>query len=143
MNQESKKLIVLQGIPASGKSTFARDFVKGKTDWIIVSRDAIRDMRGDYWVPNQENWVSDVELTSIESALKRGFNVIIDATNLNKKTVTKWENLILSYPDYNIEFKVFKIDLQEAIRRDIHRTRSVGTVVIKTMYDKGKDLYDI
>lgn len=37
------RLIILQGAPAAGKSTWAREFVKGKKDWVIVNRDSIRD----------------------------------------------------------------------------------------------------
>lgn len=42
------KILVLQGPPASGKSTFAKEFVKDKPDWIIVSRDEIREGTGKY-----------------------------------------------------------------------------------------------
>jgi F0F1-type ATP synthase epsilon subunit len=52
---------MLQGIPASGKSTWCREFIKGKKDWVIVNRDAIRNMRGDYWIPEQETYISEIE----------------------------------------------------------------------------------
>lgn len=43
------ELLVLQGIPASGKSTWAKEFIKGKEDqWIIVNRDSIRESTGKY-----------------------------------------------------------------------------------------------
>ena len=42
------KILVLCGPPASGKSTYAREFIKGKIDWVIVNRDSIREGRGDY-----------------------------------------------------------------------------------------------
>ena len=49
-------LLILQGIPGSGKSTWARKFIKDKSkSWIIVNRDAIRDMLGNYWIPSREN----------------------------------------------------------------------------------------
>lgn len=52
------KILVLQGPPASGKSTCARGLVKNNRDWVIVSRDAIRESRGDYWIPEQESYIS-------------------------------------------------------------------------------------
>ena len=103
------ELVILQGIPGSGKSTWAKEFVKGKTDWVIVNRDSIRDMRGDYWIPNQEKWVSKVEEASINSALNYNYNVIIDATNLNPKTLKKWQNIAYSF-NAEIKHKIFKID---------------------------------
>lgn len=42
------KILVLQGPPASGKSTFARKFVKSNLDWVIVNRDSLREGRGEY-----------------------------------------------------------------------------------------------
>ena len=36
------------GPPASSKTTWAREFIKGKTDWVIVNRDSLREGRGDY-----------------------------------------------------------------------------------------------
>ena len=42
------KLLVLRGCPASGKSTMAKEFVAGKKDWVIVSRDEIREATGTY-----------------------------------------------------------------------------------------------
>lgn len=146
------KLIILQGIPGSGKSTWARNFVKDKTDWVIVNRDSIRNMRGDYWIPNQERWVTEVEFYSITSALLRNLNVIVDATNMNKKTVDKLKSTVnsinktksLTAEEFvNIEYKVFKIDVEEAIERDKLRDRTVGAMVIRSMYNKYKDSYDI
>lgn len=42
------KILCLMGPPASGKSSYAREFIKGKTDWVIVNRDSLRESRGDY-----------------------------------------------------------------------------------------------
>lgn len=41
-------ILILKGPPASGKSTMAREFIKGKVDWVIVNRDSLRESRGDY-----------------------------------------------------------------------------------------------
>lgn len=43
-----KKIIVLQGPPASGKSTWARETAKAGTPYVIVNRDSIRNARGEY-----------------------------------------------------------------------------------------------
>ena len=52
------KILVLQGVPASGKSTFARSLVLKDKSYVIVSRDAIREARGDYWIPEHEDYIS-------------------------------------------------------------------------------------
>ena len=64
------KMLVLQGCPASGKSTFARKFVEGQSDkWIITNRDSIRRMFGEYWIPSRETLVKDSEYSIILLAL--------------------------------------------------------------------------
>lgn len=132
---KKNKIIALQGVPSSGKSTYAREFVKGKKDWVIVNRDSIRDGRGDYWIPEQEQYISKIEEFQIEEALRNGLNVIIDATNLNPKTIKKWEDLAQKH-NVALEFKEFKISYKEAIERDSKRERSVGKKVIRDFFMK-------
>ena len=128
-----KKIIVLQGAPASGKSTWAREFVTGKKDWVIVNRDSIRDGRGDYWIPEQEDYVSAVEEFQIRMAITNDLNVIIDATNLNPKTIEKWEKIAEEYC-VEIEYKLIEIPYKEALERDSKRARPVGKKVIDRFY---------
>ena len=129
------KILCLVGPPASGKSTWAREFIKGKTDWVIVNRDSLREGRGDYWVPSQEEYITDLEEFSIKAAIKRGYNVIIDATNLNPKTQEKWKK-IANETKSSIEFKEFYIPFKEALERDKNRERSVGEKVLKRFYQQ-------
>lgn len=127
------KIIVLQGAPASGKSTWAREFVTGKKDWVIVNRDSIRDGRGDYWIPEQEGYISSVEEFQIRTAITNDLNVIIDATNLNPKTIEKWKKIAEEYC-VEIEYKLFEIPYKEALERDSKRARPVGKKVIDRFY---------
>ena len=129
------KILVLQGCPCSGKTSFAREFIKGKQDWVIVNRDSLREGRGDYWVPSQEDYISDLEEFSVRSAIKRGYNVIIDATNLNPKTIEKWSKLAKETKS-SIEYREFYIPFKEALERDKNRERSVGEKVLKNFYLK-------
>lgn len=138
------KILVLKGPPAAGKSTFARDFVSKNSHWIIVCRDSIRDSLGEYWVPERENLVSKIERDNIISAIEMGWNVIIDATNLNPKTIAKWEALADEYK-CELEYKEFWIPFHEAIERDQNadRKHKIGFKVIKGFYDRYKpDLID-
>jgi len=133
---EKLKILVLQGIPASGKSTWAREFIKAEgLYWVIVNRDSMRNMLGDYWVPTREKLIDSMEESSVILALNRNYNVIIDATNLNPKTIAKWSNLATEY-GADIEFKLFNVALDEAIKRDSLRDKPVGAKVIKDFYFK-------
>lgn len=127
------KILVLQGVPASGKSTFAKSLVLKDKSYVIVSRDAIREARGDYWIPEHEDYISDIEEFEIRSAIKHNLNPIIDATNLNPKTIAKWKNLAEEL-NVNIEFKMFEIDFATALERDSKRERSVGKKVLERFF---------
>lgn len=131
------KIIVLSGPPASGKTVFARDYIQTHKDCVIVNRDDFRSARGDYWVPSQEDYISDIEEAAVRSALKRGLTPIIDATNLNPKTISKW-NTIADEFGVEVETKSFYIPFKDAVERDRLRGeaggRSVGEKVLKDFY---------
>src|SRR5690606_5236233 len=78
-------LYILRGLPASGKSTWAKNKAKEEPNTIIVNRDSIRTMlKGEYKLfpfgSKMEELVSDIEMTSMQSGLIMGYNVIIDST---------------------------------------------------------------
>lgn len=127
------KMLVLQGVPASGKSTFAKELASRDHSYVIVNRDSIRESRGDYWIPEQEDYISAIEEFSIKDAISRGLNVIIDATNLNPKTIEKWKQMATKL-NCDIEFKLFEIEYKEALARDAQRIRPVGEKVLKRFF---------
>lgn len=129
------KILVLQGAPASGKSTFARQLAHEDKSYVIVNRDSIRNSRGDYWIPSQEDYITSIEEFSIKNALGRGYNVIVDATNLNPITINKWK-VIADEFNAEIEFKMFEISFEDAVARDKLRDNSVGEKVIKEFFRK-------
>ena len=88
------KILILQGVPASGKTTWAKEFVTGREDWVIISKDSIRESTGNYWVPSRENYISEVEELQVKSAIKNNLNIILDSTNLNPKVIEKWKKLL-------------------------------------------------
>ena len=130
------KLIILKGIPASGKSTWAKQWVEEdpKTR-VIVNRDSIRRGLGVYWVPSREGLVSTIEYHMVMIALSNDYNVCLDSTNLNPKYQLQWIDLVDYYQD-EIEYKKFDISLEEALERDKNREFPVGEKVINQFYNK-------
>ena len=143
---KTTQLIVLIGVPGSGKSTWARNHIKNKSNhWVIVNRDDIRSMLGDYWIPSREKLVTDIEDDMIQESLRNGYNVIIDATNINLKTRKRIEDsveLMKTFVKHNIqiEYKFINTPLKTAIRRDFFRGlfggRKVGKEIIKKFYNE-------
>ena len=129
------KLLVLQGIPGSGKTTFARKLVEEDTSWVRVNRDDLRNMRGIYIIPAQEHLIDEWETYCIKQALIDGYNVVADSTNLNPKTVARMQK-IADETNSEIEFRMIDIELDEAIRRDSLRPNPVGEQVVRFFYNR-------
>lgn len=129
-------IYVMQGPPAGGKSTKAREiYNEDKLHRVIVNRDSIRDSRGDYWVPEQESYISKLEEHAVRAAIESGLSPIIDATNLNPKTRQKWVDLAL---EYKVDLTTIEcvVPYQEALTRDSNRERSVGKKVLRDFYKR-------
>jgi predicted kinase len=137
------KVLFLRGLPGSGKSTFARDFVEKNTDWVRVNRDDLRNMRGKLWLPKQEDMITDWERYCILNGLMHEKNVIVDATNLNENSLQAMKSwLRIEAPsfgftgDVTFETKFFDVSLEDCIKNDLKRENSVGEKVIRNMYNK-------
>lgn len=141
------KVIFLRGLPASGKTTWSKQFIKENPNYMRVNRDDIRNMLSIKWDKEKEKVVKNIQVESIFSALNQGYNVIVDDTNLDdeKLDILKekiYECMVFS-KNYEVKFseKVFYISLKEAIKRDSKRENQVGQTVIELMSKKSKNVY--
>jgi predicted kinase len=137
----SRKVIILKGLPASGKSTYAKDLVdRNAGKYKRVNKDDLRAMLDNsYWSKGNEKFVLKARDWLIVEALNDGKNVLVDDTNLHPKHEIKIRELVKEYNQKNssnvgVEVKFFEIDLEEAIKRDLKRFSSVGEKVIREMY---------
>ena len=87
------KMIILQGTPCAGKSTWAQQQVSGTEDWLIVSKDAIRHGLGDYWILSREKYITAIEDDMIRTGLRMKYNIINDGTNLDPARVSHLKKL--------------------------------------------------
>lgn len=113
-----QRIMVLIGLHASGKSTFAHEVIEDRDDIVYLSSN------------NQD---VDKEMTiTINEALKNGKHVIYDASNMNRKI----RKAFLQQLPKNIK-KVavyMDTDLNEIKLRNLNRERSVSEHVIDKMY---------
>lgn len=127
-------IIIVRGIPASGKSTFARNWASTDPEnRVRVCRDDIRRMitgtPQTLLSHSLEAFVSKVEKNIALTALRAGKNVIIDGTNLKPWFVRPW--LRLGYP---VEFVDFQVPLDVALARNEARGGKVPEKVIRDMF---------
>lgn len=139
------KLIITRGLPASGKSTWAKQWVLEDPEHRVrINQDDIRLMLGKYWVPSREKLVQEIQFDAIIEALNREFDVVIDNTNLNNKVLDQFNRLIKTFEDYEIEYKdFFDTPLSVCIERDKNRDLQVTEKVIRSFYNNYKDKYPL
>ena len=139
------KLIITRGLPASGKSTWAKQWVLEDPEHRVrINQDDIRLMLGKYWVPSREKLVQEIQFNAIIEALNREFDVVIDNTNLNNKVLDQFNRLIKTFEDYEIEYKdFFDTPLSVCIERDKNRDLQVTEKVIRSFYNNYKDKYPL
>ena len=126
---KTNKIIVLQGCPCSGKSTYAQN-VKDE-HIVVVNLDTIRiELGGGKFSFDNEDKALAIEEQMIRDAIANGKDAMIDATNLNPKKIAKWKALAEEL-DCPIEFKMFYIPFAEAMKRSKARKEAGGLYIDK------------
>ena len=143
MENKSLEVIILVGIPASGKSTFCENFLKENKNYVKTSRDDFRYMfRNEGFCESKiEQMITEFQKEAILKSLKNGYNVLIDNTNVKLRYINEFIKMIKPYA--NISFKVFDLPLDVCLERDKARARSVGEGVIKRMHSDLTNLKSI
>ena len=142
------KAIISVGISASGKTT---EFDKPEyRDYIRIERDIMRkSILGfsdfdcvNFWslwkfTKENESKVTAAVDSEVGLAATYGRDIIISDTNLNKK----YRDILIQRLEvlgYEVELRVFHIDVMEAIKRDERRRDTVGHQVIWKQYEQFK-----
>jgi len=131
----TKKVIIMKGLPGSGKSTWAKELVdRYPGRYKRISKDELRAMfDNSKWSQGNEKFVLKVRDALILLALQEGYHVIVDDTNLlNKHEMTIRE---LVKGQATVEIQDFtSVDIEICIERDRRRPNYVGEQVIRKMY---------
>lgn len=133
-----KKLIMCQGLPGSGKTTWALNECarSGHTFWRVNKDDIRRELEQTGWVWSHENEKRVIEIrdSRIKNAFALGFSVISDDTNFGHKHRARLEQLAREN-GAQFEIQVFNTSVDECIKRDAQRTGKahVGEAVIRNM----------
>ncbi len=130
-----KKVLILQGLPASGKSSFAKEIMlKEPGKWVRTNKDLLREMcHASYWTKNNEKFILRIRDHVIVEALAAGKHVIIDDTNFGKN-IDRIKELVKGKAIVKVDRRFLKVSVEECIQRDLKRPNSVGKDVILKMY---------
>ena len=135
-----KKVILMKGLPGSGKSTYAKKIVDDNPEhYKRINRDDLRLMfdNGFNSKPN-ETFIRSVRDLLIVKTLESGKSAIVDDTNLSEKNLIRISQLVQQHNKLHnenivVEVKHIETSLEECIKRDALREKPVGAKVIKTM----------
>ena len=139
-------LILLCGIPGSGKTTWAKNYISKNPDFVHLSSDAIRaELYGDENIQGNPVEVFTLMQKKAVESLNAGHNVVYDATSMTRKDRA---GIISMCPKFtHIQCNIIWAPIETCIERDTTRERTVGKEVIDRMlkrfqmpyYDEGID----
>jgi predicted kinase len=130
-----KKVYLTLGLPASGKSTWAKQKLDESPNSIKrINKDDLRAMLDNaQWFADAEKFVLKVRDTLILMALEDGKHVIVDDTNLHPKHEKRIRDLVKGKAE--VELVDFRdVPIEVCIERDLKRLNSVGEKVIREMH---------
>jgi predicted kinase len=128
------KLIIMKGLPASGKSTIAQGRMIADGNTIRINKDLLRKMLhfGKFTGIN-EGATRDAARDLAKFFIGKKLNVIIDDTNLNEGTMQSWKDLAKELKCKVEIMDLTEVPIEDCIARDLGREDSVGPTVIKNM----------
>lgn len=138
--RQGRTLTITRGLPASGKSSWAKAQLAEYPDSIArVNRDDLREMlfhKADY-TGRQEVVVTKVQRAIAQILLDAEYDVIADDTNLPPRYAREWWAFALKAGASRFVMNHFETCLDECLRRDAAREKPVGEKVIRRMYERG------
>jgi predicted kinase len=136
----SPTLVITRGLPASGKTTWAREWVLQDRRRARVNRDDLRVMMfGRDRLPNpQEEAVSAVQQAAVEALLRAGHDVVVDDTHLRVRYGRVWADLAQRVGARFEVQDLTGVPLEVCLERDAARVaaghRGVGAAVLRDLH---------
>ncbi|MBK7360673.1 MAG: AAA family ATPase [Saprospiraceae bacterium] len=129
------KVFLTKGLPASGKSTWAKKIIaENPNSYKRINKDDLRAMLDDSKYSNDsEKFILQVRDAMILMAIENGKHVIIDDTNLAPKHEARIRELIKGKAKLVIQ-DFTDVSLETCIERDLKRVVSVGEKVIRGVH---------
>lgn len=133
MSDDKQRLIVMVGLPASGKSTTAKDIIGDRDDIVYLSSDLLRlELFGNIDDQSHNGEVFNEMAKRTKEVLKNGKHVVYDATNINRK---RRRGLLQQIPKNVEKIAIYMATpYRTVLERNQNRERIVPEKVIERMY---------
>lgn len=144
---KNRTVYITQGLPGSGKNTWANQFVVDNPNFVILCRDDLRKSFAPGYSKGTEDIITYLQYEMMGNLISKDRDVIIADTNLNPNTVQKIHDEIKFLNEYykgsiTVKAKIksfLHIPLEVCVQRDLQRLESVGEHVIRKMHSKYVD----
>lgn len=134
------KLIITRGLPASGKTTWAKDWLaQAPHDRARVNRDDLRAMLHAGFVRELERQVTAIQHSIVRDRLLAGKDVVVDDTNLRLSVAKAFHKLAHEVgASFEVNDEFLGVSAIECVERDRKRDglARVGAKVILGMHDR-------
>jgi predicted kinase len=140
-------IIILVGPPGCGKTTWAKLYTESHVAK-RVNKDDLRKMTCTEYNGQDEKVIKRIRNYAIESWLQKGYDVVVDDTNLDKYIFTDMQQIASRVGDIGVQEHRFIIDMETC--RNQNEDRAVGVVPEKdwnglwlayTLRKKNDDFY--
>lgn len=136
-----RKLLILRGIPGSGKSTWSKNFLRSQPpdSWVRVNKDELREMfHAREFDKKHEDFVHKIQNDLIRTSLERGLNVIVDNTHVDRASCNRLHVIAKEIGNVEVTECIFFCTLERAKEYNAKRSGKdvVPSHVIDAMYAK-------
>ena len=130
----------MSGLPASGKSTKAKELIETRGNTVRINKDLLRTMlHFDKFNGVNEALTQEASTQLASYFLDKNVNVIIDDTNLNPKVMNYWKEFGKT-KGFKVEYCDLDTPVEECLIRNIYREKKVPSDVIVRMALQYKEL---
>jgi predicted kinase len=130
---------VMTGLPASGKTTAARELLAGSAGRVRrINLDDLRAMFDNYeggrsWSRAHEQTALDVQDAALRAAIAGGFDAVVDNTHLTPHIPKRLKAAAMGQATFVVH-DFTDVPIEECLRRDAARENAVGEDVIRRLH---------
>lgn len=127
LNRVNRQLLILRGVPCSGKTSYARSWIREGRKRARVSRAELRDTLGPE--PSNE-LIFAAEHTIVKQLLLATYSVVVDDENLDTRSMDRWNALANKVTGVQLEVMDLRdVPLETCLERAAGDGRDTGLIV--------------
>lgn len=123
------KIIIMIGLPASGKTTYVNEVLIPK-GYQVVCADDLRLAHGHIFYGPLEPQIHGLVYTQVRALMHRGVNIVVDECTCRASYIARWIRLAEDM-DYELEVHYLEVGLGECMERRAIQNPSFPLTVIR------------